>query len=67
MCVQSQGSPPVLFVSTGTFIPLKLMYPEADVPIVQLSLLEGLDPEVRCLGGNLARVSGFMDMVGRFT
>jgi len=28
----------------GTFIPLKVMYPEADVPAVQLSLLEGLDP-----------------------
>jgi aromatic ring-opening dioxygenase catalytic subunit (LigB family) len=29
----------------GTFVPLKLTYPEADVPVVQLSLKEGLDPE----------------------
>lgn len=28
----------------GTFIPLKLTYPEADVPTVQLSLMVGLDP-----------------------
>src|SRR4051812_15413031 len=28
----------------GTFIPLKLTYPEADVPTVQLSLKAGLDP-----------------------
>jgi aromatic ring-opening dioxygenase catalytic subunit (LigB family) len=29
----------------GTFVPLKLAYPEADVPTVQLSLKQGLDPE----------------------
>jgi aromatic ring-opening dioxygenase catalytic subunit (LigB family) len=29
----------------GTFIPLKLTYPEADVPTVQLSLQSRLDPE----------------------
>jgi aromatic ring-opening dioxygenase catalytic subunit (LigB family) len=29
----------------GVFIPLKLAYPKADVPIVQLSLRSGLDPE----------------------
>lgn len=28
----------------GVFIPLKLIYPAADVPIVQLSLRHGLDP-----------------------
>jgi aromatic ring-opening dioxygenase catalytic subunit (LigB family) len=28
----------------GTFIPLKLTYPEADVPTIQLSLVAGLDP-----------------------
>ena len=27
----------------GVFIPLKLMYPEADIPVMQLSLLRGLD------------------------
>jgi len=29
----------------GTFIPFKLIYPEADIPIVQLSLRADLDPE----------------------
>lgn len=29
----------------GTFIPLKLTYPDANVPTVQLSLKTGLDPE----------------------
>lgn len=28
----------------GTFIPLKLTYPDADIPTVQLSLRQGLDP-----------------------
>jgi aromatic ring-opening dioxygenase catalytic subunit (LigB family) len=28
----------------GTFVPLKLTYPDADVPTVQLSLEQGLDP-----------------------
>jgi aromatic ring-opening dioxygenase catalytic subunit (LigB family) len=28
----------------GTFVPLKLTYPDADVPTVQLSLRRGLDP-----------------------
>jgi 4,5-DOPA dioxygenase extradiol len=29
----------------GMFVPLKLMYPGADIPCVQLSLLDSLDPE----------------------
>jgi 4,5-DOPA dioxygenase extradiol len=29
----------------GVFVPLKLVYPRADVPIVQLSLIKGLDAE----------------------
>ena len=28
----------------GTFVPLKLTYPDADVPAIQLSLIQGLDP-----------------------
>jgi len=29
----------------GMFVPLKLIYPDADIPCVQLSLMESLDPE----------------------
>lgn len=29
----------------GTFVPLKLTYPEAEIPVVQVSLKGGLDPE----------------------
>lgn len=40
----------------GMFIPLLLMYPEADVPCVQLSLLQGLDPAAHMhLGETLAK------------
>lgn len=28
----------------GVFVPLKIMYPEADIPCIQLSLLQSLDP-----------------------
>jgi len=39
----------------GTFVPLKLTYPEADVPTLQLSLLDSLDPaEHLALGRALA-------------
>lgn len=30
----------------GMFIPLKIMYPEADIPTIQVSLVRGLDPDV---------------------
>ena len=43
----------------GLFIPLLLMYPDADIPCVQLSLVSGLDPEAHIRVGaalsNLAR------------
>ncbi|MGH0052260.1 MAG: DODA-type extradiol aromatic ring-opening family dioxygenase, partial [Sphaerochaetaceae bacterium] len=29
----------------GLFIPLKLMYPDADIPMVQISLVKGLSPK----------------------
>lgn len=39
----------------GTFIPLKLMYPQADVPVLQLSMLDRPDPAAhRALGAALA-------------
>ena len=38
----------------GLFIPLKLMYPQADIPALQLSLLRGLDPRAHLsLGAGL--------------
>jgi len=35
----------------GAFVPLKLAWPEAEVPTVQLSLVRGLDPEVHLAMG----------------
>ena len=39
----------------GLFIPLKLMYPQADIPALQLSLLCGLDPAAHVSLGNALR------------
>jgi len=39
----------------GLFIPLKLMYPQADVPALQLSLLSGLDAAAHITLGNALR------------
>ena len=39
----------------GLFIPLKLMYPEADIPALQLSLLRGLDPTAHLALGRALR------------
>lgn len=35
----------------GVFIPFKVIYPKADIPIVQLSLHESLDPELHIRAG----------------
>ncbi|MBF0342483.1 MAG: dioxygenase [Magnetococcales bacterium] len=35
----------------GMFIPLKVSFPEADIPVVQLSLLAGLDPQAHLAAG----------------
>ena len=39
----------------GLFIPLKLMYPEADIPSLQLSLLRGLNPAAHITLGKALR------------
>jgi aromatic ring-opening dioxygenase catalytic subunit (LigB family) len=36
----------------GVFVPLKIMYPEADIPCVQLSLVDSLDPFLHIKIGN---------------
>jgi 4,5-DOPA dioxygenase extradiol len=39
----------------GLFIPLKLMYPQADIPSLQLSLLRGLNPSTHIALGKALR------------
>jgi len=39
----------------GLFIPLKMMYPQADIPSLQISLLRGLDPAAHIALGNAMR------------
>nr|MDA8405143.1 class III extradiol ring-cleavage dioxygenase [Desulfobacteraceae bacterium] len=42
-------------IDHGLFIPLKQMYPEADIPSLQLSLLHGLDPTAHISLGKALR------------
>ena len=39
----------------GLYVPLKLMYPDADIPSIQLSLIEGLDPDLHIRIGEALR------------
>ncbi len=39
-------------IDHGAFIPLKLIYPQADIPTLQLSLLHSLDPRAHITLGN---------------
>lgn len=39
----------------GVFVPLKIMYPEADIPVVQVSLLNNLDPQSHIQIGRVLR------------
>lgn len=39
----------------GVFIPLKVMFPQADIPVVAMSLHASLDPEVHCRLGAALR------------
>ena len=43
----------------GLYIPLKIMYPEADIPCIQLSLLSSLDPAAHiALGEAMSDIGG---------
>jgi len=43
----------------GLYIPLRIMYPEADIPCIQLSLLDSLDPADHiALGEAMSGISG---------
>lgn len=53
--LQQQGIPAVenaeRGLDHGAFIPLKLMFPDADIPVVQFSLHQSLDPSVHLRAG----------------
>lgn len=42
----------------GVFVPLKIMYPEADIPCMQLSLLDNLDPALHIKMGQALQSVG---------
>ena len=45
------GENPDRGLDHGAFIPLKLMFPDADIPVVQLSLRHDFDPEIHLRAG----------------
>jgi aromatic ring-opening dioxygenase catalytic subunit (LigB family) len=45
------GLDPLRGYDHGTFVPLSVIYPSADVPVVQLSLKRGLDPGTHLAAG----------------
>ena len=46
---------PVYGWDHGVFIPIKVMYPQADVPVVAMSLKTGLDPQAHVAIGKALR------------
>ena len=54
-CLEDSGAPAMLDDARGfdhgLYIPLKIMYPEADIPCIQLSLLDSLDPAAHVAAG----------------
>lgn len=52
--IQSQLNPQRGF-DHGLFVPLKIMFPDADIPCVQLSLVNSLDPRTHIDIGNALR------------
>ena len=57
-CLQNNGITAVLDgdrgFDHGLYIPLKVMYPEADIPCIQLSLIDSLDPATHIALGKAA-------------
>jgi len=53
------GVDPVRGYDHGMFIPLKLMFPEADIPVIQMSLRRDLDPQAHLEAGRA--IAGLRD------
>lgn len=57
--LQGKGYPakvePIYGWDHGVFIPLKVMFPDADVPVVAMSLQASLDPALHCALGEALR------------